>query len=570
MAFADPNISDNAPNPNYPQGYFQSPVGGQWIVGGTFGELRANHFHSGIDLSPGKKKDKEPIFAAAEGYISRIKIEGGGYGQALYIAHSNGFTTVYAHLDRFASDIQAFVRKKQYESESFTQDLTLSPADLPVARGQHIGNMGNRGHSFGQHLHFEIRETKTDKPINPLLFGFKVNDNLPPSVQQLKVYYFNEKQEVIDTKILYPLKKPDGTFGILGDTLSTSASYIGFALKSYDRDDNKNGENGIFRLDLSENNVPIYNFKAEAFTFNETRYLNAHIDFYEQRHRNSYFHRLFTLPGNQLSMYGYKINNGILNVKTEGTKIDIFTADISDNASKLSFILIKNTENVPVQPPLPPYNYILPYNEPSIIKPKGASFYFPKNSFYENIYLRLGQVTEGGTADIYSDTYQLHDTRTPVHNAFTINIKPTRLPDSLKSKAFIAYCVREGTQILSCGGMWADDGSLMAKTAAFGNYCIMVDRTPPTIKPISFAADMRKAQRMAFKITDNHEVTGSGTGLKYRAEVDGNWLLMEFDAKRDLLYHQFDGQISEGLHSFKLTVTDNRGNESVFERQFRL
>jgi Peptidase family M23 len=569
MAFADPNVSNSPVNPNYPQGYFQSPVAGEMILSGTFGELRANHFHSGIDISAGKKKNKEPLFAAAEGYISRIKIEAGGYGQAIYITHPNGYTTVYGHLDHFASEIQAFVRKKQYETESFVQDLVLNPTDFPIMRGQHIGNMGNRGHSFGQHLHFEIRETKTDKPLNPLLFGFNVPDNLPPSVQQLKAYYFNDKKEVIDTKILYPIKKTDGTFGILGDTLKAASAYIGFALKTYDRDNGKNGENGIYRLELRENETPIYSFNTESFPFSETRYLNAHIDYYEQRFKNSYFHRLFTLPGNQLTMYGKKENNGLLAVKTEGGKLDITTADIAGNSSKLSFIVVKNEEVTPILPAIPPYNYILPYNEPSILKPNGASFYFPKNSFYENLYLRYSQVTEGGTDDIYSDTYQLHDTRTPVHAAFTINIKPTNLPDSLKNKAFIAYCVREGSAVFNCGGLWAEDGSMMAKNASFGNFCIMVDTIAPTIKPVSFAADMRKAIRISFKIKDNHEVTGSGSDIKYRAEVDGQWLLMEFDAKSDLLFHQFDGRITEGVHNFKLVVTDNRGNEAVFEKQFK-
>jgi hypothetical protein len=557
----------NNPDPHYPKGYFQSPVAGKIILTGNYGELRANHFHSGIDIKPCKGCHHQAIFAAAEGYVKRVRIEPGGYGQSIYIAHPNGFTTVYAHLDRFASDIQALIRQKQYESESFEQNIELQPTDLPVARGQHIGNMGNRGHSFGEHLHFEIRDTKTENPINPLLFGFDIPDNIPPSVQALKMYFYDEKQTLVDTKIVYPIKKPDGTFGIAGDTLNVPTPYVCFALKSYDKDNDKSGDNGIYSLSLFKNDTTIYQFRTERFAFSETRYLNAHLDFYEQRFRGSYYHRLHLLPGNQLSMYQNVVNRGLVAVQDSAATIKLVSADFQNNGSIVQFA-IRRQGTMPAPPIATPYKYVLPYNEPSIIQPEGAVFYFPKNSFYESVYCQFGQVTEGGSAGIYSPTYQLHHNRTPVHAAYTIRVRPVNLPDSLRSKAFVAYCPREGTSILNCGGDWTDDGMLMAKNAVFGNYCIMVDTTPPTIRPLGFKRDMRKASRLAFKINDNYGVIGSGRGMTYRAEVDGIWILMEYDSKSNTLYHTFDGRISNGEHSLKLSVKDGRGNERVFESAF--
>jgi hypothetical protein len=575
-SFADPTVSSSnqkEPAPQYPQGYFQPPVGHSLALSGTFGELRPHHFHAGIDIAPDKKLDKEPIYAAAEGYVSRINIQGGGYGQALYINHSNGYKTVYGHLDKFMPAIQAFLRQKQYEKEQFEQDITLQPNEIPIARGQYIGNMGNRGHSFGEHLHFEIRDTKTDRPINPLLFGFDVPDNIAPSLQLLKAYFMNDKKEVLDTKTIYPVKKGENQYGIQGDTLTINAPYVAFAVKTNDKDNSKNGDNGVFSIELKENDNTAYKFKTETCPFSETRYMNAHVDYREWAQRNSFFHRTFILPGNHLSMYETKVNNGIVHVHDGVKKIDITTADIAGNKATISFY-VQAAEPIMLSKSMT-YTYFLPVNEPSIIKPDGAHFYFPKNSFYENIYLNFNQSrafgTEGGTYGEYSPTYYIQDAYKPIHAMYTINLKPQNLPDSLHNKAFIAYCAREeGGRIYSCGGKWSEDGSLMTKNNRFGGYCIMVDQEPPTIKPVSFQYDMRKASRLAFKIRDNYEPAGIGEGLTYRAEVDGQWLLLEYDSKYDLLFHKFDeNRIAYGEHYLKLSVKDSRGNERILEGKFK-
>ena len=571
-SFTDP-IIPKKPIPNYPKGYFQSPVAHTIELAGTFGELRPNHFHSGIDISPGRKLNNEPIYAAAEGYVSRIQVQAGGYGQALYITHPNGYTTVYGHLEKLAFSIDTFLKKKQYTSESFEQNLILQPQDLPILRGQEIGIMGNRGHSAGQHLHFEIRETETDNPINPLLFGFNVSDNIAPTINALKVYLLNDKKEIVDTKILDVVRRGKD-YAILGDTVFVASNQVAFALKTYDKQDGKSGSNGVYSIEMNQNDSLLFQFTTEKFGFNETRYLNAHLDYTAQMSRQGFFNRTFLLPGNQLSMYENVVNNGIITMNDGVKKITLKSTDAAGNATTLQFYL-KN-KNFIINSKPKSYNYFLPFNEPSLINTEGAKFFFSKGSFYENVYLNFAQTTEGGTYGTYSPTYHMHDAQTPLHYLMTVSIKPVALPDSLRKKAFIAFCPRGETSIYNCGGGWSDEGYLVGKNNKFGRYCIMIDQTPPKITPIRFQYDMRKFSKMSFRIRDNIETVGGGEGLKYRAEVDGAWILMEFDGKSDILYHQFDDfmdksqhEIIGAEHTFRLEVTDNRGNSSVLEGKFK-
>jgi Peptidase family M23 len=562
--------ANNAP-PQYPTNYFQSPVVGPLVLSGTFGELRANHFHSGIDIKPTRRGGNEPLFSAADGYVSRIRIQEGGYGQALYIAHPNGYTTVYGHLEKFAPEIFAYTRQKQYEKQQFEVDLVLQPNELPIRQGQNIGVMGNRGHSFGQHLHFEIRDSKTDRAINPLLFGFGLPDNVPPTMDGLKVYLLDDKKETMGSRYINLVKKSATEYGIAGDTLDVTAPNVAFALRTSDSHSKESGENGIFSLDLACNDAPIYTFKAETFGFDETRYINAHLDYYEQTHRRTWYHRAFTLPNNRLSMYQNVQNQGITPLSmsdVSGKKMTLTAKDAAGNATILSFIA--RPKELLTLPQPKTYNYFLPSGKESLVKLNGeeATFYFPNTAFYDDAYVNFRTSnTEGG---YFSPTFYLHNPLTPVHSSIDIALKPTNLSEEMRPKAFIAYCQSNDGRTYSCGGKWAADGSLRTQNNRFGNYSIQVDTEKPRITPVSFQADMRKLSRLSFKIKDNHETMGNARPLRYRAELDGNWLLMEMDGKYDLLFHRFEeGYISEGEHTFRLVVTDDRDNEAVFEGKFK-
>jgi hypothetical protein len=317
---------------------------------------------------------------------------------------------------------------------------------------------------------------------------------------------------------------------------------------------------------MKQNDSLIYSFKTEQFGFDETRYLNAHLDYQAQMNNQGFFNRTFLLPGNVLSMYENVVNNGILSADTEPKKVTLTARDVVGNMVNLTFFIQQKAFETYSQSK--DYTYFMPYNEPSLIKVEGAKFYFSKGSFYENVYLKFAQTTEGGTFGTYSPTYHLHNAEIPIQWQTVISIKPVGLPDSLRDKAFIAYCPKNQAAIFNCGGGWSDEGYLVAKNNRFGRYCVMVDQIAPTVTPIRFQFDMRKSAKMSFRIQDNFESTGSSEGLKYKATVDDSWILMEFDAKNNLLFHQFDERIGQGEHFLRIEVTDNRRNAGVYEAKF--
>ncbi|MEM9822897.1 MAG: M23 family metallopeptidase [Bacteroidota bacterium] len=545
---------------DYPQDYFRSPVDIEIRLSGTFGELRPNHLHAGIDI---KGKTGQRIYSIADGYISRIKVQTGGYGNVLYINHPNGFTSVYAHLQNFPEEVAAYVKRAQYRKATFEVELFPEAGRFSLKKGDVIGRMGLSGRSFGPHLHFEIRDTKTEKPINPLLFGFKVQDNVAPKLHELKVYFLNDKRESFRSKT-YALRKGGKNYRIKGDTLLIGAWRAGFALKAYDHMTKTPNWNGVYAIEMLKDDVPFYSFTMETFAFSESRYINAHLDYAEQVAKKSYFNRCYSLPGNQLSIYGYTTKKGVVELsKTQPAKITMIAKDVEGNASQLEF-WVKRDEVKPGK--TAPFNYLLPYQEENIIENKNLYLYFPKGTFYENLYFQY-QSSPEKSSNVYSTVHHLHDFKTPVHRYYDLAIRPNIIPDSLKAKAFIAYCDSKN-KIKSCGGKW-ESGRLKAKVRDLGDYCIMLDTEAPSIVPLRFRSNMKGYSKMTFKIKDNLNTARNVEGIKYEATVDGQWILMEFDAKNDLLIHRFDDQIGPGKHQFRLVVTDDRGNENVFERSFQ-
>ncbi len=552
---------------DYPKNYFQLPIDGTLSMSGSFGELRGNHFHAGIDMRSTKPAGHQPIFAAADGYIGRIKTQGGGYGQALYIIHDNGYTTVYAHLDNFMPEVMRFVREKQYTAEQFEQNISLDTTQFRVKKGQQIGTMGTRGNSFGEHLHFEIRETATEKAINPLLFGFYVPDHSPPVISLLKAYYLNDKNEIIGSNVYYPNKK-NGGYVLEKDTIAVPYNKIAFAIEVNDAADGKSGKNGIYKLLTKVDSQTIYRFTAETCGFAESRYLNAHTDYEYYKTSKIHLHRTFVLPGNHLTMYDSVLNYGIIDMSPAAKKISIAVEDVLGNATSLNFLVKNKDIDVHKASKNSNYKYFLPYDQISLLQPVGAEIRFPLGCLYDNLYMKFGTTQrESGT---FSSVYHLHNTNTPLHRDFEIAIAPQNLPDSLRQKAFVAYCERDDERTYNCGGSWRNDGYLSAQDNNFGNYCIMLDTIAPTITPVSFQTDLKALSKISFKIKDNFEPMGEGTTFKYRATVDNQFLLMEYDAKYATIFHNLnENKIPKGEHIFKLEVTDFSGNKRIFERSIK-
>jgi hypothetical protein len=553
-AFTD---SDNKP---YPTDYFSPPVKSVLRLSGTFGELRSNHFHGGIDIKGGIGV---PLYAAADGYVSRIKVEGGGYGNALYIAHPNGYTTLYAHMNGFIPDLEEYVKSEQYAREEFGVDLYPQEGRFPVKKGQKIGEMGTSGYSFGPHLHFEIRHSSNGAPINPLLFGMPVDDHQSPRMHQLKVYALNEKHETRDAQVMSLVGK-DGGYGVSKDTVYVNTDRAGFGLKVYDHMDGVSNWNGIYKLDVFLDEVLIYNFEMESIPFEETRYLNAHLDYAEQQVNKAYFNRCFRLPGNDLSIYKDQREDGVVQLsKNRAQKVHMVASDVAGNESHITF-WIRQRPGATLEDKHQTYNYLLPYNQESVIDNGSMQMYVPRGALYENCYLQYQLVTDRSD-NVYSSVHQIHHATTPLHRSYDLAIRPVVLPESLKNKAFIALC--GSNSVTNCGGNWKD-GMLHTQVRTFGDFCIMVDEVPPTIKPLNFKADLKGANRIDFTINDNYGTSGTARDLTYRGTIDGKWVLLKYDAKNDRLTHYFEDALPAGQHEFRLVVRDALDNETVFERSF--
>ncbi|MFK7810401.1 MAG: M23 family metallopeptidase [Saprospiraceae bacterium] len=556
LAFTTTDFKD------YPQDYFQSPVGYAIYLSGTFGELRPNHLHAGIDIKSHNGKIGQAIYSVADGYVARVKMQSGSYGKVVYIAHPNGYTSVYAHLDKFTDELEAYVKEMQYQKKKFEVDLFPAANKFSFKQGDKIGTMGLSGRSYGPHLHFEIRDTRSEKPINPLLFGLKTKDTRPPKIHELKTYFLNDKRETLETETRKAIPK-GRDYRLKGDTLFLGAWRVGFGLKTYDHMNGVNNWNGVYAVKMYQDEKLVYDFEMETFDFAESRYINAHLDYEEQVSEKSYFNRCYTLPGNKLSIYQKKVNDGVIKLsKQKASKITIVAEDLAGNVSTLNF-WVKRTEVK--EPESVSFNYLLPYAEENQINTSSLDLYFPKKTLYENLYLKYNTSTDQ-SSNMYSAVHHVHDYKTPVHRYYNIGILPTTLPDSLRSKAFVAYCDKNN-RITNCGGKWKD-GKLTTKVRDLGDFSIMTDTKPPKIKAIHFSKNMRGYNKMSFKITDNFNTARNVTYLDYKASIDGRWILMEYDAKKDLLTHRFDEQTGKGKHTLKLEVKDAVGNVEVFEREF--
>jgi len=552
------------PDEPFPQNYFRMPVNPEGVrISGSFGELREAHFHTGLDISSSTGRVGQPIFAAAGGHIHRIRVQANGYGNVLYLKHPNGYTTVYAHLDKFSPAIADYVKKAQYKQERFEVDLFPKAAVFPVKKGGQIGVMGNSGSSEGPHLHFEIRRTANQKALNPLLFGLPVLDRTPPEVRDMNVYFLNEKREVLYSQP-YPVEqRGPGAFGPKGgDTVRIPAWRVGFGVRAFDQmTGNTVNKNGLFMLTLLADDKVAFQWRAGEIDFDESRYINAHTDYSAYKRYEAWFHRCFVLPGDRLSNYTHTETLGAIPLyKEKPTKITIRLADAHENVSSVTFWVLRAD---PAPLPVAPYQFELPYDVDNRVDLDGFSFTFPMGTLYETLFFRYS--TTPAQPGMYAPVHSVHDETVPLHRYGTLGLRPEGVPENLRPKAVI---VRLGAgRPTNCGGVWREN-ILETRVRDFGAYSVMVDTTPPTIKPVVFDANMRKKNSLSFVVTDNFDTDANAKGFRYRGMVDGKWVLFEYDRKRARLTHVFDGRIGRGTHALRLVVTDDRGNEAVFERDF--
>lgn len=540
---------------------YAPPLRGALRVTGTFGELRSNHFHAGLDF---RAATNTPVYAVAEGFVSRISIRSGGYGQAVYVDHPDGHRSVYAHLETLAPALRDTVFARQMAAEDFAQDLHFAPHHFPIKQGDRIGGVGNRGHSFGPHLHFEMRRSRTDAPLNPLAFGFSVPDTRPPRIRQLRIYELTEDGHERTSRTLTPLR--EGNTYRIRDTLTVNSSRVGFALKTYDQQNGMPNWNGIYGGELLVDSLPLFTFRWDEIPFEQTEYLNALTDYAAWQTQTSWYHRFWALT--QDAMFwreaGDRRTDGSLRLPPNAPRtVELRVRDFAGNTTELHFVLRYQPA---ATPPLPrPHQYFLPAGEASIIDNGDLRLELAPDALYRDAYFQYARLPER-SAGYFSDVHQLHLPTTPLHGEATLALRPQRpVPDTLRSALFVGQCQPDG-QWTAYGGTWTDDGRLRARIPTFGDYALLLDTIPPTVAIRRMPTDLRRQSGFSLLIDDNV----SGPPLRYRGTIDGQWALLEYDEKNKRLNYAFrHGDPGPGKHLFRLEVYDHRGNSTVWERSFQ-
>ncbi len=536
------------------------------ILSANFGELRSGHFHSGVDFKTEGLTGKN-VYSASDGYIYRIVVSPTGFGKAIYIRHSNGLSTVYGHLSRFAPDIEKYVKKMQYQKQSFSVNLFPGTDMFNVSDGEVIGYSGNSGSSLGPHLHFEVRKTIGEKPVNPIQY-YDIEDNIRPVISSVAVYPASPESTVngkYEKLILRADKGSENYTAGQGSAVRVSGP-VGFGINTHDYVNNSWNRCGVRIINLKVDNRLVYSHTIDEFSFAETRYINSHIDYEEKLRSSSYIQKTFREPNNMISTYNHLINNGIIETVDGKThKVEISVSDFNNNYSSVSFDI--EAEKVMPARAEETGGYLMPHAQANEFIRDDIKVKFPANCFYNSVYFRYNKITNGPEG-LFSDLHQVHSKYIPVHKTYELAVKVTdKVPERLKSKLCLVLIDEEDMKSVSfAGGTW-NNGYIEGQLRELGIYAAGIDTVAPTVKPLSFhdGATVKAGEELLIRIDD--EFSGIG---EYRAMIDGKWALFEWDPKNSLLSYKPDPDYlsQDQLHNLELTVKDKCNNESKLNLSF--
>ena len=526
---------------------FISPFDFPLLLSGNFGELRANHFHGGVDFKTQGVVGK-PIRCIADGYISRVTVTPGGYGQAVYITHDNGYTSVHGHLHRFMDGVQQVVEAYQYEHETFAVDLQFEADRFPLKQGEVFALAGNEGYSFGPHLHMEIRKTDTEEYIDPLQFYTdQLKDTTAPRATHVMLYPQVGKGVVNGSS----RKK---IISLSGQSPITAWGQIAAGIKAYDYMDGTSNNYGVRSVTLLVDSVEVFRSTVDGFLPDENRMINAWTDYEEYATRNSWFMRSQILPGNTWRMLQADDERGVVTINEERPyRFCYVLEDLYGNRRTYRFVVQGKKQEVEL---LHKGEHYLKWNQGNIVQQPGMSLVIPKGMLYEDVDLNCKVIAD--SLNISYD-YQLNDKPVPLHGGCSLVIGVRNYPIADTSKYYVA---RKYKGRKSSAGGYFEDGFMFANIRELGTYSVAIDTVAPRIVPMN--KPQWKTGNIRFKIRD------AETGIKdYKVYIDGKFVLFKFASKNATLSCMHPDRIKRGMkHRMEVVITDYCGNVAREEYQF--
>ncbi|TFF35050.1 M23 family metallopeptidase [Mucilaginibacter psychrotolerans] len=541
----------------YPKDAFRYPLDLPPVTAGSFGELRPAHFHSGLDFKT-MQRTGFPVHAVGDGYVSRMRIQFGGFGQAIYVTHPNGYTSVYGHIQSFTPEEFKYIRDYQYKNQTFEADIAVPKGMFKVLKGDVIAMSGNEGASAGPHVHFELRDTLTQETINPQLFGLTIPDEVPPTITAIGIYHLNGNPFSEKTpKEFLSVTGSAGNYHLLKPQVLQLSGNTGFGIAVTDQNSASNNHNGVYSIQMKLDGQTVYTFAVERFAFDQTHAVNAYTDYPAFLLSRRMIQKCFILPGSRISLYPQSINRGIIPFNDNQLHdVEFICKDVMGNTSTVKLKVQSNTSA----------NNIAP------LKPLGTLMHYDDNNDFYNGKVRV-QIMPGNLYDdldfmydtqpmkpgAYSVTHRIHNKFTPIHDEYELWIKPDMDLGKYADKAVIVNAATG-----SIGGQY-DGGFVKATAHAFGDFYIKVDSVPPVITPINIrnGSNLKAISAIKLRMSDNL------SGVKsFAGKIDGKWVLVERNYKTKILSYTFTADIVPGKHNFEFTVIDAKNNIATFTAQF--
>ncbi len=561
-------IQDANPQDGFRKDYFRAPMDIEMYLSGNFGELRSNHFHSGIDIKT-QGVSGHRVFAVADGYISRIKVEAAGYGNTLYVTHPGGYTSVYAHLNRFREDVAGYVRERQYQLQQHAVNIFPGKEEWPVKKGELLAFSGSSGYSFGPHLHFEIRDAANQEPMNVLRFGFDIEDLVAPKIFSL--YLYPERGNGIANglvdKTRLEVTGNGGSYRLNdGDTIEANGR-VGFGIEAFDYLDGAHNRCGIYRIRMLVDGELRYDWKIDRFPFSQARYVNSYIDYEEKMRNDRLVQKLFVDPNNPLKLYAYVEDRGWIDFSQPGYyRVEFILDDVYENRSTLEICIRGNSPREIPQPetkPDPGYAASFSWSAPNEFRRDDIVLSIPERALYRDMDFHYSREPAGPGS--CSPVHCMHDPSTPIHLPCEIRIRPAGLPDELQAYAYIGLLDEKG-EISPAGGEW-ENGFVSTQIREFGKYMVLVDTLAPEMRSLDLDGSGGPINRrtLRFKVTDK------GSGIKsYEGYIDNEWALFEYDMKNDLVFYRIDRErlVQGKNHELELYIIDNKENIAYYYAEF--